>query len=314
MRRLGKIGFVGVGGGCKGAVSVGMMKALAEANIFPDYAYGVSVNVLNLSALIASGIDSLIQSWMEIEKKGYNALFNRNEIPTRLWKNGIFSHKNVGKLATAVNAPKLIASPVRLEFPLHNESQKAKRIIYSNHDEQFKENPELIKRYILAATCMPGFIEPVNTNNEWFSDGLYFTLEPAIAFGCETIFVFFNDFHDETIVKNPAQEKWYHRLLSAYDTVADELVKLYIEKSLEQHKDFLIFESGSGVPIFSYLYGVFAAASQGDISLVPHRIVPIAPTKTIPELNALGFGKKSISVAIEHGYDRGREILDKLLK
>src|SRR3989344_9625237 len=122
MRQLGKIGFVGTGGGCKGAISVGMLKALYEAGITPDYVYGVSVNVLNFAKLLSSGgTDSLVKIWKEIEKKGYNSLFDRKDIPWRLRANSIFDSKGTLQLANSLNASALINSKIRLEFPLHNE-------------------------------------------------------------------------------------------------------------------------------------------------------------------------------------------------
>lgn len=314
MRKLGKVGIVGAGGGCKGAISVGILKAIYEAGIVPVYLHGVSVNALNFAELVASGgTDSLVRSWLMLEKKGYNYLFNRNDIYYRLLAKANSFLKNDGtlRLVNSVNTAALIASPIHLEFPVHNELPYLKQEIYSNHDQQFKNNPELIKQYILAATCMQGFLQPIKTGEEWFSDGLYFTLEPAIAFGCDTIFVLSNDFHG---VRNPATEKSYHRIFLAYDAVVNRVIELSTAKTLDDHKDFSIFESGATVPFFSRFLSMMASISQGDPNLVPHRIVPIAPTKQIPELNSIGFGKKSISVAIEHGYACGQEILEKLLK
>ncbi len=312
-RRLGRVGFVGSGGGCNGAISVGFLKCLYEKGIVPDFAHKVSVNALNYAACLSSGsTEGLVKTWEELQRKGQNAIFNRRDIPFRIWENSIFSNKGLQVIINSLDAKAIVNSPIEFQFPVHNETRGNDYQIISNHDPIFKDNPELIKRFLLAAISLPGFLEPIEINGEWYSDGLYLSLEEAIQFGCDTIFVLIND---QPPLANPQQAKWYSRMGNGYTITHDKAVGAIIKDSLEKHQDFSLFEVGESTPIFKRLLSFTASfLVQGDIDLVPHRIVPIAPTEQIPELSTVGYGKQSITFAIEHGYKCAAEILAKLLK
>ncbi|NNC78604.1 MAG: patatin-like phospholipase family protein, partial [Acidimicrobiales bacterium] len=71
---LGTVAFVLGGGGLRGAAEVGMVKALAEAEIHPDMVVGTSIGSIN-GAIIASGpLDQmalkLVGMWEELTQSG----------------------------------------------------------------------------------------------------------------------------------------------------------------------------------------------------------------------------------------------------
>lgn len=314
MKRLGKIGFVGAGGAYKGAISVGILKALYEAGIQPSYAFAVSVNVLNFAELFTFGIDSVIGTWKMLEKKGDGTLFSNRDIPFRFLKPSIFNNDGVKKLVANLDAKALINSPIKMEFPVINETNGYKTEIISNHDERFKENPELLSRYALAAVSVPGFLYPIKIGHNWYSDGQYISLESAIHAGCDTIFVILNDYIDEQKVVNPDVERWWIRFINNYNITLSRDTEKHIDKILDEHKDFTILKTGPHVPFFGKFMSMLASVAQGDVDLIPHRIIPIAPRGPIEGLNSLSFSKNSVSLAINHGYECGKEVLEKLLK
>ncbi len=314
MKRLGKIGFVGAGGAYKGALSVGMLKALSEAGIAPEYMFAVSVNVLNFAEFITSGIDSIIKTWKLIEKKGDGILFSNLDIPRRFLKPSIFNNDGVKNLVNNLNMRKLIESPIPMEFPVINETNGYKTEIISNHDPKFQNNPELLARYMLASVSVPGFLYPIKIDNDWYSDGQYISLESAIKAGCDTIFVMLNDYITENKIINPDVERWWIRFVNNYNITLSRDTEKHINEILDEHKDFTIFKTGAHVPFFGKFMCMIASVAQGDVDLVPHRIVPIAPKGQIGKLDSLSFSKNSVSAAINHGYECGKEVLDKLLK
>src|SRR5918995_2936565 len=65
------VAFVLGGGGVRGAVEIGMLRALLEAGIRPDLIVGTSIGAIN-GALVASDrtpavIDALLDAWMSPE-------------------------------------------------------------------------------------------------------------------------------------------------------------------------------------------------------------------------------------------------------
>lgn len=313
-KRLGKIGFVGAGGGCKGAISVGILKALSEAGITPDYTFAVSVNVLNFAELLTGGIDSIIKTWKSIEKKGDNSLFDKKDVPTRLIlsKPSFFDNDGVKKLISNINIRALTESPIPMEFPVINETQDDETENILNHDERFKEHSELLPQYILASVSVPGLLYPVQIGADWYSDGQFISLEPAVKAGCDTIFVLMNDYKE--IVKEPQKTKAYIRFINNYNKLLARDMRKHLKEFFREHKDFIVVPTGKHVPFFDKFVSMMISAVQGDPDLIPHRIIPIAPKGPIKGLGSVTFSKVGISAAIDHGYECGREILEKLLK
>ena len=316
MKRLGKIGFVGAGGGYKGAISVGILKALCEAGIQPEYAFAASVNVLNFAELFTGGIDAVIKTWKMIEKKGDGILFSIFDIPRRIVKPAIYDNDGVKKLISNINVQALIESPILLEFPVINESKGRETEIISNHDERFLNNPELLGRYMLASVSVPGFLFPIQIDTDWYSDGQYISLESAIRAKCDTIFVLLNDYSDDVEARNPGAERWWIRFVNNYNMTLDMAMKSHIKAILDEHKDYTIFEAGKNVPFFKKFFSVAVsmaqAVTQGDINLVPNRIIPIAPKGPVKGLGSLSFSKNSVSLAMNHGYECAKEVIEKL--
>lgn len=314
MKRLGKVGFVGAGGGYKGAISVGILKALYEAGIEPAYAFAVSVNVLNFAELFTAGVDNLVKTWKTLEKKGDSTLFASSDVPLRLWKPALFNNDGVKELVNNINVQTLIESPIPMDFPIINETKGRETEIISNHDERFRNDPVLLQRYMLAAVSVPGFLFPIQIDTDWYSDGQYISLESAIHAECDTIFVILNDHNANNETRNPGGERWWIRFVNNYNMTLDLAMKSHIKQILDEHKDYTIFETGTHVPFFRKFLSMAASVAQGDIDLVPHRIIPIAPKGPVKGLGSLSFAKNSVSLAIDHGYECAQEVLEKLLK
>lgn len=72
-RREGPVAFVLSGGGNLGALQIGMLKALAERDIFPDIVVGCSVGAINGAALAEdptlAGVGRMERLWRELDGK-----------------------------------------------------------------------------------------------------------------------------------------------------------------------------------------------------------------------------------------------------
>lgn len=160
------------GGGSRGAVQVGMLRALIEHKIIPDIILGSSVGALN-GVYIANnytkeGIDRLESIWIEAEKRD---IFKKNTKDIyRGFREGksFLSNDNLKRTIDEFS-PSLI------------ENSEIKVLINTT---KLKDGSSLLHdkgdcRKILLASCsLPGIFPPVKINGEDHIDGAVSLLAP----------------------------------------------------------------------------------------------------------------------------------------
>lgn len=182
-----RVAFVLSGGGVLGALQVGQMRALLEANIVPDLIVGTSVGALNGATLAATptleGIDALADVWIRL---GSDDLFPGSRIG-RAWRmlrrgEALYPNTGIRTLADQIGAD----SFEDLRIPL--------RVVASNlrtGKERVFSSGALSER-ILASTAMPGVFSPVVIEGESFVDGGVVNNVPisiAVEAGAQVIYV-----------------------------------------------------------------------------------------------------------------------------
>jgi NTE family protein len=183
------VGFVLGGGGIRGAVEIGMIRALFEAGIRPDVIAGTSIGAIN-GALVASDptlavVDTLLHAWTSPEA---NAVYG-DSLRAQLWR--------LIKTKTHLNSP----APLRriLERSLGENATfeglaVPLRVVAANIEhaaERVFDAGPLIPA-VLASASVPGLLPPTRIGDEHFIDGGVVNsipIDQALAFGARTIFV-----------------------------------------------------------------------------------------------------------------------------
>jgi len=319
---LGKVGIIFNGGGFAGAFSVGYIKALWEHGIRPEHVQGISVGALNAAKILESeDAKELEKIWLEIEKAKASTVFNWKDIPQNLWKKAValFSNKGVWDIINKLDMEKIVNSPIELQIVTCNET-KGEKEIFSTRDERFIKNPGLLKQVILASASIPGVLPRVKIGEDQYSDGIYFSLEPMIATGCDTIFLFLNDQYMEE------NQRWDQRLFNMKNFLYEEVVSFRIKEALKEHPDFklenedLDSEDKSLPPILKRIKNIrqqirsmaTSIVNGDDINFVPHRIIIMNTRTPISTLHATAFEIGDIKAAIEQGYDQASVLLKKM--
>lgn len=198
-KNLGKIGFVFDGGGFTAACGAGHRLAMALSGLEPVYSQGISGGAFNA---LAENPYLLVKVWQVVEKKGPSFIFPLLSLSTlknlRRAVKGlspfIFDNRGLQELLRYLNFPSLVASLVRYEVGVFNETRWRQEFV-SNHDDDVKENPEVFKRAVLASASIHEFFPPVciyKETGDWYSDGQLFSIQRAFDYGCERVFVFLN--------------------------------------------------------------------------------------------------------------------------
>jgi hypothetical protein len=153
-----------------------------------------------------------------------------------------------------------------------------------------------------------------------FSVGIYFSLEPMIQTGCDTIFLFLNDQFTEE------GRRWDERLFNMKNFLYEEVVSFRIKEAIKEHPDFTLEnedlnEEGRKMPsiikrinnIRQQLKSMASSIASGDdINFVRHRIIPITTRTLISTLHATAFEVGDFKAAIEQGNDQASVLLKKL--
>ena len=183
------IAFVLGGGGIRGAVEIGMVKALLEATISPDVITGTSIGAIN-GALVASDptpsvVDTLLHAWTSPEA-------------TAVYGDSLVSQlSRLVKTRTHLNSP----APLKriLERALGPDSRFEDltvplRVVAASIEraaEHVFDSGPLIPA-ILASASVPGLLPATRIGDEHFIDGGVVNSIPidlALAAGARTIFV-----------------------------------------------------------------------------------------------------------------------------
>ncbi|WP_194397069.1 patatin-like phospholipase family protein [Microbacterium atlanticum] len=183
------VAFVLGGGGVRGAVQIGMLRALLESGIRPDLIVGTSVGAIN-GALVASDprpavVDRLLDAWTSPEANSVygDSLFAQftRLVRTRTHLNSPAPLRRLLERALGEDA-RFEDLPVRLRVVAASIERAAERV--------FDSGP-LIDA-VLASASVPGLLPPTRIGEEHFIDGGIVNSIPiahAVETGADTVFV-----------------------------------------------------------------------------------------------------------------------------
>lgn len=203
------LAFVLGGGGSRGALQVGAIKALLEADLRPDLLVGTSIGAVNAAYLALHGVnirglENLIEAWHDAARA--------NLLPSNyLWLT----------VRTLFNRP--ITDPVhrmRNFYIKHGISpglrfgdlQEIRLIIVAadlngGHPVLFGKNPaESVLDGLVASTALPPWVQPLQMQTQLLMDGGVVSnlpIEPALTMGArEIVALNLMDFRDVLVEEN----------------------------------------------------------------------------------------------------------------
>ncbi len=183
------VAFVLGGGGIRGAVEIGMLRAVLERGIRPDHVVGTSIGAIN-GALVAADptpavIDTLMAAWTSPEAGAVygESLFTqfRRFLRTK-------THLNSPEPLREILERALGADPMFEDLPVPLQVVAAS--IERAAEHVFDSGP-LIPA-ILASSAVPGLLPVVEIDGEHYIDGGIVNsipIEQAVRAGARTVFV-----------------------------------------------------------------------------------------------------------------------------
>lgn len=163
--RRKKIGFIYTGGGSKGAVQVGMTKALLEFGVTPTLIAGSSVGALNATMTAfyptPKGNEKLVKIWEEIQEESIFPSSKINIIQGLVNNEYLFENKGVKKMIGNIPSNKFTDTKV----PLYINTT-----LLSNGNS-FIHDKGSLKDILLATTAIPGIFPPIDLEGELHVDG-----------------------------------------------------------------------------------------------------------------------------------------------
>ena len=184
-----KTAFVFSGSGGKGSAQVGMLGALFEAGIVPDFIVGVSAGALN-GAVFAQdpgikGIRTLDHLWRTMKREN---IFSGNRFATPIkYAQKIESVFPSGPLRELIDEELEIKDLAETEIPLYVLACD----YHSGEEYWFSDGPPDMALYATAA--LPGILPPIEVNGLHLIDGGVvnnFPISKAIELGANRICVF----------------------------------------------------------------------------------------------------------------------------
>lgn len=182
-----RTGFVLGGGGHHGASEVGMLQALMEADVRPDFVVGTSVGALNGAAIAfepsITTVERLRDLWLTLDVQSIfgGSIFSGavNMVRSRTH---LHSNKGLRRLIEET----LPAKFDELQVPFECVAASIERA-----EEHWFAEGSLVDA-ILASTAVPGVLPPVEIDGEHFIDGGIVNSIPisrGVELGAETIYV-----------------------------------------------------------------------------------------------------------------------------
>lgn len=183
------VAFVLGGGGVRGAVEIGMLRALLESGIRPDVVVGTSIGAIN-GALVASDptpavIERLLGAWTSPEA---NAVYG----------DSLFAQfTRLVKTKTHLNSPAplqhLLERALGADTTFEDLAVRLRVVAASieRAAEHVFESGPLIEA-ILASASVPGLLPPTRIGGEHFIDGGIVNsipIEQAVEVGATTVYV-----------------------------------------------------------------------------------------------------------------------------
>lgn len=194
-----KTAFVLGGGGHRGAYEVGMLKALMERGIRPDFVCGTSIGAINGALFAASpasaGVASIEHAWNQLE---FRDLF-----PGTLWNRArsaidqrTYLHAN-DEFRAWLEERLPVTEFESLEIPF-----ACVAACIEDSSESWFETGSLTEA-LLASSAVPGLLPPVAIGGKHYIDGGVVNSIPlsrALAFGADEIFVLHVGHIDDRLV------------------------------------------------------------------------------------------------------------------
>ncbi|MFE1646160.1 patatin-like phospholipase family protein [Microbacterium sp. P01] len=184
-----RVAFVLGGGGLRGAVQIGMLRALLERGITPDLIVGTSIGAIN-GAIVAQtptvdALDDLLTAWISPEAASvYGDSF-------------VTQFSRLIRTRTHLNSP----APLRRLFEqilgadTRFEDLAVPLLVVAASIEQAAErifDSGLLVPAVLASSSVPGLLPPTRIGDETFIDGGIVNsipISPALAAGATVVYV-----------------------------------------------------------------------------------------------------------------------------
>lgn len=181
--------FVLGGGGRWGAVEVGMIRALSEADVNPDLILGTSIGAFN-GAVIAdysgrAGVDRLTAFWEEVTGTDLfqGSFFDRAKRVATLKPSLHETHELRSIVEKAIHPDTLIED-------LHTRYECVAASIERSSEHWFTSGP--LVEAVLASSAVPALFPPVEIDDEHFYDGGLVDSVPlsrAVRLGADVVYV-----------------------------------------------------------------------------------------------------------------------------
>lgn len=195
-RKRSCLAFVLGGGGGRGALQVGALRALLEADILPDLLVGTSAGAVNATFLAVHGIsfetlDKLEKSWHDAAQAdllpanylwvSMRLLFNRGGRHSETRMRDFFIQHGVDPEMCFGDLENIRLIQVATDL-LENQ------VILFGTDPRQK-----LLDGLLASTAIPPWVQPLESENRWLIDGGLVSnlpIEPAVRLGTGEIIAF----------------------------------------------------------------------------------------------------------------------------
>ena len=183
-----ELAFVLGGGGVLGAHEVGMLRALAEHEIVPDFVVGTSIGAVNGAFFAAdptpAGVERLARLWLSANQGERDARTTLRRLTT-LARSGTHL-ESLDKLHSQLVAelPAQLVEDLKIPF------QCAAASIERAAEHWFDSGP--LADVLLASCAVPGILPPVQIGDEHFIDGGIVNSIPvsrAVQLGARRIYV-----------------------------------------------------------------------------------------------------------------------------
>jgi NTE family protein len=183
-----RLAFVLGGGGVLGAHEVGMLRALAERSISPDFIVGTSIGAVNGAFFAAdptlAGVERLAELWLSANHVERDMGTTLRRLST-LARTGTHL-ESLDKVRSLLSEALPVQNVEQLRLPFQCVAASIERA--SEH--WFETGP--LADVLLASCAVPGILPPVRIGDEHFIDGGIVNSVPvsrAVALGATRIYV-----------------------------------------------------------------------------------------------------------------------------
>lgn len=187
------LAFVLGGGGARGALQVGALRALLEAGLKPDLLVGTSIGAVNAAGLAlwgvnAVGLDRLEQTWKDAAEVNFmDPRLLRLSLRIMLGRPNVRASQQITEFLTS----KGLTPDYRFEQIAEVRLALVSADLISGQTVVYGQNPrQSILEGILASTALPPFFAPVEKDDRYIIDGGLLSnlpIETALSMGATDI-------------------------------------------------------------------------------------------------------------------------------